>query len=355
MKLTITTMTPLHIGSGEKYSAAEFLIKGNDLHRVDIGKVFMNLDEKRKEDLIIRLEDRNFMLGSFLKDIPIPGIKRYSSKLKTGMPNEINEHVKTNGGVFIPGSSIKGSIRTSILYNLVDEKSIHKIGRIFDSKRYWQRDWDVQNLIDRFFAGDARCSSSNSSFLRFLQVTDTNPINNMSIYSIKALKGGRNGWTWYKRYGRDVTLFSETIDAGKNLNSEITVDYKPDVYKDLKLGEKERLIDIDKIKEFIYNFSADLIEYEINFAERYDIDFLKSFYRRIESENEEDSPLLKLGHGSGFLATTIGLKLKKYPNIFNKVRTSLRGKSYPYEFPKTRKIVVEEKTPPGWIKLRTKP
>lgn len=360
MEISLTTITPIHIGSGRKYSATEFLVKGKELYKVDINKVFLKLDEKTRAEFVTRLEDPNFQLGSFLQgmNIPLSEIKLYScnlkTDLKTGLPNEINEYIKTHGGAFIPGSSIKGSIRTAILYNLIDEKDIYKIDRIFDlGYRQRDRDREIQTFIDGFFVGETnRQPSSYSSFLRFLQITDTETTNNLSVYSIKALRCERRGWSWYKRHGRDVTLFSEVIDAGKNLRAEVSEHYDPDIYKKLGLRKKERYIDMANIKEFIYNFSADLIEHEIEFSEKYHIDFLSDFYKQVKSKNTKDSPLLKLGHGSGFLATTIGLKLKKHPQVFEKVRKGLRGKSYPYEFPKTRKIVVEENTPLGWVKLK---
>ncbi len=359
MKLIISTLTPIHIGSGGKYSAAEFLIKGNQLYRVDINKLFGMLDERSKEDFIIQLEEPYFQLGSFLrgKNIEISRIKRYSCNLKAGYPAEINEHVKTNGGAFIPGSSIKGSIRTAILYNLIEKKDIDRISKMLDLK-YWQRDREVQKFIDNFFSGKTKELSSYSSFLRFLQITDTNTISNVSVYSIKVANVERGGGvTWYKRRGREVTLFNETIDVNENLGVEISEHYNPNIYKDLRLGEKERLINLDKIIEDVYIFSADLIEHELEFAEKYHMDFLKNFYEQLKSKNTKDSPLLRLGHGSGYLATTIGLKLKRYPNVFEKVRRSLRGKSYPYEFPKTRKIVFENGKPSyplGWVKIYRK-
>ena len=39
---------------------------------------------------------------------------------------------------------------------------------------------------------------------------------------------------------------------------------------------------------------------------------MEKFYKSIESKNTVDAPLLKIGAGSGFLATTIGLKIKEY-------------------------------------------
>lgn len=355
MRLILSTLTPVHIGSGTSYSPSEFLITDKKLHRVDINKLFTILDEKSREELITHLEDPFFQLGSFLKDknVQISDIKLYSCDLRSGLPNEVNEHIKTNGKAFIPGSTIKGSIRTAILYNLFEEKDVYKISKILELK-YWKRTREIQNLIDGYFSGSDR-SSSYTSFMRFIQISDTNTIKEVSINAINVLEAEKSGWTWYKRRNRNVILFNETIDEKKEFNFEMKENYEPTIYKDLRLGKKEEVIDLNKIMELIYNFSSDLIKHEMEFSKKYNIEFLSDFYRRLKSENSIKSPVLRLGQGSGYLSTTIGLKLKKYPHIFEKVRKSTRGKSYPYEFPKSRKIVVENGKPIhslGWVKLR---
>ena len=72
----------------------------------------------------------------------------------------------------------------------------------------------------------------------------------------------------------------------------------------------------------------------------------------MEKQNSLSSPLLRLGSGSGFLSTTVGLKIKKYDeDLFDKIRDGTRGKTYDYQFPKSRKITQVGGLPLGWIKL----
>ena len=76
------------------------------------------------------------------------------------------------------------------------------------------------------------------------------------------------------------------------------------------------------------------------------------FYSNLEKQNSLDNPVLKLGAGSGFLSTTIGLKIKKYDeNLFDKIRNGTRGKTYDYSFPKSRKITQVGGLPLGWIQF----
>ena len=349
MNLKISAVTPIHIGNGERYTSAEFVVRGDKIIRIDTNKIFTLLNEKNQEKFIQELEVPHFQVENFIKGIPLSETKIYSARLKGGIPTEIQEQIKTSRRAYIPGSSIKGAIRTAILYNQINDRNIEKISRIFDMK-YWQREGELQRFVDGFLSGAG--NPSYSSLLKFLQVSDTELASDVCVHAVKSLKGERDGWTWFKRGGKEVVTFHETIDAGGELECEFRINYDENIYRDLKLGEKGKYIDIGELKRCIHEFSHDLIEHEIEFAEKYHIDFLSEFYAELRDKNEEDEPVMKLGQGSGFMATTIGLKLKERPEILEKVKMSLRGKTYPYEFPKTRKIIVEEKSPLGWVKIK---
>ena len=67
-------------------------------------------------------------------------------------------------------------------------------------------------------------------------------------------------------------------------------------------------------------------------------------------KNTVDAPLLKIGAGSGLMATSIAMKLKEYdPTSFDRVRNSFK-RCYNFEFPKSRKGTKQGK-PFGWVKL----
>ena len=86
---------------------------------------------------------------------------------------------------------------------------------------------------------------------------------------------------------------------------------------------------------------------------------MKEFYENIN--NDEDSPLLKLGHGSGFLATTLGLKVKNnnmalYNEIKDMIVKQKRSEKNNKvdDFPVTRLINESDKRPVGWVRLTFK-
>ena len=57
MNLKISTVTPIHIGNGERYTRAEFIVRGDKIIRIDTNKIFTHLREKDQERFIDELED----------------------------------------------------------------------------------------------------------------------------------------------------------------------------------------------------------------------------------------------------------------------------------------------------------
>ena len=351
-KLILETLSPIHIGSGEKYSSSEFFNNSGRIFRLDPNKIYSILNQKDKDIFLDYLENPNFRLEDFLKgkDIPISELKLYSLKHNGSAPNEITEHIKTGFNGYVPGSSLKGAIRTAILIAFMGDNEVKQIGKIFKIKNFRQRNDKIKDFVDKFLSSGGK-KSSYSDLMRFVQISDFIPVKDLCVYNIQSLEAEGNKWKWYQRNGRVVQTYLETIMAGERLEGDIHFTYNKQMHKSLGLKGKKDIIDIMEIKRLIHSFSNANINHEIAFSQRYEIDFLLEFYKKLKKINTEDSPVIKLGQGSGYLATTIGLELKNNPDVFEEVRKSLRGRSYSFEFPKTRRIVMEERMPLGWCRI----
>ncbi len=352
MKIILETISPVHIGTGERYGRSEFLVRGNDIIRLDVNKIYAHLGEKNKEVFLQFLEDPRFRLDDFIKNVDdsISKAKLYSTKLKTNIPHEIAENIKTGFKGYVPGSTLKGAIRTAILIAFIGDNEIIEIGKIFTMKYPWKRNMEADKILGSFLSTQGS-QSSYSDLMRFVQISDFIPVKDLCVYNIQSLEAEGNKWKWYHRNGRVVQTYLETIMAGERLEGDIHFTYNKQMHKSLDLKGKKDIIDIMEIKRLVHSFSNDNINHEIAFSQRYEIDFLLEFYKKLKKINTEDSPVIKLGQGSGYLATTIGLELKNNPDVFEEVRKSLRGRSYSFEFPKTRRIVMEEKMPLGWCRI----
>ncbi|MGJ7028504.1 Conserved protein {ECO:0000313/EMBL:AAB85567,1} [Methanothermobacter wolfeii] len=382
MKCTLQVITPVHVGNGLKYGPQEFYTgrtkDGKKIFgRVDVSRFYSNLDDDLRDKFIHNLSTPDFRLDS-IKEFKRTARKsvRYRGLLKTDASEvkEVSEHIKTLDELYIPGSSIKGSIRTALLYEHLsgDElKGISEaVSQALESKR--KRNWktlrkkqeEIKDIIDSFFASDRRETAkkdgretakkdgretAKKSIMRFLEVTDTTTFKSPAIYPVKVLKVSDNS---YKRFRyENFLIYMEFLPKTKRkLEFEMNFTYNGR-YDRIGLGNKRRLVTPETIKESLYTFSRDYIEHERKFASRYGVDFLEKIYRKLGKQNSPDAPLMRIGHGSGFLATTIGLRFKEDdPMTYESIRKFKRGRSYQDEFPKTRKLIDGE-IPPGWVKV----
>lgn len=361
MKCTAETITPVHIGNDKEYGPSEYYksksSKGNQiLVKTDINKVYSSLTEDQKDEFLQHLTDPTFKLEDYLNNVlgkKPPAIKQYIVLLMAKNPQTIREHIKTVEKPYIPGSSIKGAIKTAILHNIITKGDLNKIKDMLYYKNgsYSINFWKSQNFSNEFFS-NPRYKDPKYSVMKFLQITDTQTTAFPTVYPIVTLKVGHAKNEWYKRNGKTVITYAETIGVKKKLDFEISSSHNPKVHRDLNVDDKAEYIEIGRIKEFMYNFSRDYIDNEISFAQKYRLDFLENFYLDLEQKNELNSPLMRIGHGSGFLGITMGLRLKEEaPETYEIVRKTFR-RSYPFEFPKTRRLTVQ-KRPLGWVKVST--
>ncbi|HID71427.1 MAG TPA: type III-A CRISPR-associated RAMP protein Csm5, partial [Thermoplasmata archaeon] len=149
MRFEIETVTPLHVGSGSTYPlATEAVVDQNRLRRVSISKLsdLSENDRRKLERALKKLERASELknreasravkeasravkeIGEVLKE----GEFRYEAELKFKIDpvrmggdkirlTEIRECIKMADVPFIPGSSIKGAIRTALLWKYARE------------------------------------------------------------------------------------------------------------------------------------------------------------------------------------------------------------------------------------------
>jgi CRISPR-associated protein Csm5 len=354
MQYHLEVKSPLYIGSGGTYSEAEYIVKDQEVWRIEINVLFPQFSQFQQRELIDSLENPNFKLADFLQcnHTPLDRAILYKVRYQGASPsNEIYEFIKTKRRPYLPGSSLKGAIRTAVLYALLGNRELEELGRILNDRNKRRLKRDVKQLLDRTFSRQSR-KTANYDLLKFLQISDTAPLANLKIYSVKSLEVTETRtFGWYGRGKAPLELFQECMDVGAKCSGEFHLTYDSERHRSLNLQDRAQFLEESRLLEAIHTFSQDLIQYELGFAAKYHIPFLTRFYEQLARENSPKTPLLKLGGGAGFLATTVALKLKQDPALFEKVRQIKRGKSYRFEFPKTRRIAMGREMPLGWVKL----
>lgn len=369
MKCNVLVRSPVHISSGEKYTASEYVASKaknksgkilNIIKRIDVSNYYLSLDDVRKDDFLRDLSGSNFNLKDFDKKISNDYVKykAINKSKKEITPNqEITEAIKTLNQLYIPGSSIKGAIKSAILYRQIDDNMVDLIRRdvIRDKGGVDRRQYT--SFMNKIFTSDRAPTPAQGDIMKFLQVSDSTTIKSPTIFDVATVMAsfrmGHNEFYSRNKRTRERTLsFLETITRGNKLSFNINNNYDSTVFKRLGLEDKKDMIDLEYIKKSIFIFSKALINHEIEFAKDYDINYLVKFYSNLEKENTVETPLLRVGGGSGFLSTTVALKIKKYDEyLYEKIRDGTRGKTYDYSFPKSRKITQTGGMPLGWIKL----
>ena len=369
MKCDIKVLSPVHIGSGDKYTASEYIKskaktkKGNILKiikRINVSNYFLSLDDGKKDEFLMDLSNPNFNLKDFDSKIPNTYMKYRAidkTKKEISPTQEIAESIKTLNELYIPGSSIKGAIKSAILYHELDDELISKISTQVLGNNGRVNNWNYNRWMNDIFTSNKAPTPAQGDIMKFLQVSDSTTIKSPTIYDVATVMASfRLGFSEFysrnKKTHEPTLSYLETIARGNTLSFDLNNNYDYDVFKRLGLDSKKELIDMDNIKKSLFIFSKALINYELEFSKDYEIDYLTKFYSNLEKQNSLSSPLLRLGSGSGFLSTTVGLKIKKYDgDLFDKIRDGTRGKTYDYQFPKSRKITQVGGLPLGWIKL----
>ena len=368
MKCNVKVLSPVHIGSGEKYTASEYIKsraktkKGNILNivkRIDVSNYFLSLYDDKKDEFLADLSNPNFNLKNFDKKISNEFMKYRAidkTKKEIAPTQEISEAIKTLNELYIPGSSIKGAIKSAILYRELDDEMINDISRnvvrgngSVDRRKY-------TTFMNKIFASRSAPTPAQGDIMKFLQVSDSTAIKSPTIFDVATVMAlptyGRHEFYSRNRRTHEPTLsYLETIERNHKLSLDLNNNYDSKVFRKLNLENKKHLIDIENIKKSAFIFSKDLISNEIEFAEDYGIDSLYKFYSKLEKDNSLDTPLLKVGAGSGFLSTTVGLKIKKRDSsLYDRIRDGMR-RTYRYSFPKSRKITQVGGRPLGWVQL----
>jgi len=365
MKYEIEVISPVHIGSGGTLSPIEYAVEDN-FYRVDMDGLFE--DERFDTDGFI--EDAKagaLYLGRSAPELVKVHVRyaldisqstrRNLLELIGRRSSEVREHIKTKDEAYIPGSSIKGAIRTAILWWVL-KNNPDKFNRV---KRHLENLILSRDRVDKKRVADkveeeVFGRDPTHDILKALQVSDTNAVavKNLNIEEVRTLTTAPQGHNWKGFY-----TYVEAIKTGTKLDLELKIDeflLVGDAARELNFENKQELV--REIPRICNEFAEDFIKNEIMFFTQYnmprELDKVLGFYKKVGERTGEKSFLLHLAWGSGWHGMTVGRLLN--PHLLSDLRWKFRlGKPRVPEFPKTRRLVFENGKPTyplGWIKLR---
>lgn len=351
-KTGIETLTPLHIGSGEKaIFGLDYYLEGKKVIFIDLPKLIDEIrNEKEREELFGAIRSKNIGNIKFLA-------KKYKKEIYA-IENKADRDVlvrkgadtilKTSNYVYIPGSSIKGAIRTAIIYNRTGEKDREEIREIANLQGIAKK---LEGVLKRkiIFDGDTDVDVLNSLIIRDSEEKRADACVSTYMLNISIADGAH-------AHPQPI----EAINSGVEFEGEISI--------------RKNGIGMEEIKEASNKFSSEIIEHERKFYERRSwwsgrgkrrgvkTESLLNFYGKLKRELNnlgENDFLLNLGRHSGHHIKT-GWSTFDYELLFDKGTSESiaellsRQKDVRKPFPKTRRAVIEEGSlkPLGWVKVR---
>ncbi|MEM9824848.1 MAG: type III-A CRISPR-associated RAMP protein Csm5 [Bacteroidota bacterium] len=271
----------------------------------------------------------------------------------------------------IPGSSLKGSIRTAILNYLIRErpnfvKREKHLGRERNGKMQYQ-DARIQANYLAPSNGQNHRLDPQKDFLRLLHIGDAHFKTSTELRKSMVINEYRNGWDEKKQLS---SLFV-CIPQGQKTHFSITI---PEdllrhtrAKKHLQVPENFPALNLSKLLQVVNDHSLLLLKEEIEFWEEEEhplvlegyIDYLQEI-QEIAKAGTDGAAVLRVGAGTGWDFMTGGWpkrkdKYKEFlleDRTWNDLKRSMRRGNYDPQtpFPKTRKLI-QGGVPFGFIKI----
>lgn len=359
-KLTITTLSPLHIGTGNT------LRQGYDYvtHR---GQTWV-FDAEVLADMLYEHDPDEFekmVQGVPASDLirpdeydPASPLFRYvlrGEPRSKGKGAELQEQLKDPWDrPYIPGSSLKGALRTALAYVGWQQRKLpFSLSDLGNSPKF-----AGQAMENKVLAG--RGATPYYSLMRALQVGDSAPgeKGDLQLLNVQVAVGDKAG----------SPIELEAIRRGVTFEATLTLDgYLRQDGITAQLGwQKDQLLWLKNLPVVVNGFTGRRLADEI--GRWREAKALRSFYVTLVKMYEEELDprsefLLQLGWGGGWDSKTFGDILTRDGQVFEKVvekygKTMVRQGKYKAgdTYPKSRRVVVNASDQPvlplGWIKVR---
>lgn len=360
--VTVTTLTPLHIGSGTTLlKDYDFAVRNGKTWRINEDALLelQNVDDPKLADTLAQTPPAQLLKSEDYT--PDSGLFRYQLQGEPrakGAGAELQEQIKTvHDELYLPGSSLKGAIRTALAWHGWTEQNIQPGKHDFG---------DRPKFAGQKLEKDIMGPDPNHDVLRALQVSDSAPISNKRLVLINvAVMGGRRDSIPVEleaiQFDTPLTL---TIKIDRALFGQWAQQHR------LRLGGNPAWF--NDLPALIQAHTRPRIETELRwFEEVARAKAPMTFYRQmLNAKLPPLSCFLQIGWGTGWDSKTYGSHLQEDARLMTDLirRYDLsRGKHQPGKpFPASRRATVQvvhdqsgrtkqvPNLPPGWVLLQMK-
>ena len=356
----IEVLTPLHIGKGIKLQRnADFIFQNGFTYRLNTDNILDDFwpDDKKQQQLLLRQP-----VGELVKDQLLANSPRYVQYQYRGNPamNEVYEHIKDPfGQAYIPGSTLKGALRTLLLRTIIEGIAQKEIKRgDIGPAMHDGRDINAAKTAAARLEGNYAGPDANHSLFRGIAISDTTPTKALSLQNIQMVP--------------KLQVDVEAIPMNTKLKTSIRLDRYLLEQKRDEIGFEAAWA--KTILNFVRaaNFTAQKrVEHELKYHVKNEDAQATHFYHKLKQaiqqpEFQKSTFVLQIGFATGWRAKTL---LGDIPNdapllddVINdfalnrgggKGHTGIRQPGD--TFPKARHLTMNNgrsALPLGWVKVR---
>ncbi|ABN69423.1 CRISPR-associated RAMP protein, Csm5 family [Staphylothermus marinus F1] len=331
-RILLKVATETHVWSGDMFLQNVDLVVSRASWRefiayiLDMNKLTRIIIEKGKHmDLLNALKSRNILalLSKYKLYLKNVSSATYISKIE---PKILGTFIKKNFSInnipLIPGSELKGLIRTAILnymitYKLIDPRAVDEA---LNNLSFSESTKNIDQIIQKFIRKIITASKTPLDLLKFVSISD--PLN----YNVKPII---DKYVALKLASLEEVASEDVValDRDSFIEYEISI-YKP-VSKEYVRGQYNiklyheflslygRLLRDDKelkLLKVLKDFSLKMINFEIKRLDSVKANIDKSFIKqldkwRLEVSNKNNVFYFKTGYGTGMYSKTIFLSM----------------------------------------------
>lgn len=353
ISVKLKSVTPVFIGSGEKYAACQ-IVKINSsyykLRDMSFFRLLHNYPKLREADSLKKITNetvRNIEREINKKDL-FYEIKNYAGQIN----EEILQIIKhPSGSLYIPGSSIKGAIRTAIQYHIMKNNRSYFSKIVSDALKEVQKDpkrkWSIMNDVTKKIDNHLRLNSNeiHTDFAKFLTVRDTNLLTEpVCLVKIGIFKVMSKKLIFDKTKG---TFLAEMIPPSIEFETEIIFDADQMEFVQSKLSKKYSGVpkSIKEILDCVREMYNDVIKDELN-----DLNPENSKYGELLKKLGEQKDKIHIGYGGGLKACSLFILLDE--QLRKQVRNLIKNHGNDIA-PLSRRVLLNKENQPmspfGWF------
>jgi CRISPR-associated protein Csm5 len=380
MRYRLTCLTPLLVGDGRKLSPIDYMVWKDQVNVLDQRRIFQLLAKGPRLDNYLtqlkRADKLDFSSwGGFAQNfadrrIPFedPSCTAHWERAK-GDSLHIPTFFTGAHGPCLPGSAIKGALRTAVLFSGLNDDILQRISSQFQGDRSPKRPAEM--------AEDKAIGQAGASRMRVIRAYDSEPVStsSMKIYLLRiATLQGRGaeryelGWKQAPRGTVDgrrpedaAAFFAEMATPGTVFEGtwqENSFVSQPEIARALNWREPLTLAQIFQASNRYSDALLDLHKQYAGWTRLTTVaENVENLQTRLAEVRQRDNAcLFPLGWGNGLLGKIAWLKTEDeaYRRIIR--QSPLYGKSISptLPFPKTRRIIFVGNRPatlPGWVLL----